>query len=216
VSLLVQFREIEPEAAFLHAAIANYFLDLGNLNSTMEMLKEAPDLERAMKDSFYVAVLFDALVDLGEFPKARICFEQYPQPHAGYLFWRTEGMFQDHVERDNAAAVRAYRQALTTPPAKFDWGLMSRLSVCLRKSGEVDESQSIQAQVDHLTTDVLTAERTSHLRQIISRLDDPEVARELREFYAEFGLQREVAAWQEQENRLRSGKKTLQTPFTFE
>lgn len=195
VNLLVHFREVEPEAPCLHAALAQYYHDLGNLNATMDLLKECPDVATAMTDPFFVSVLFEALIDLGEFQKAVECFAEFPQPHEGFIFWRSESMFYDYIHSDDTAAVQSLRKAHSTPPGKFDWGLMTRLSVCLRKIGEVDEAKEIQTQVDYLTREVLTAEYTSALRNSLHDLQNPETATKLIEFYGKFGLKREVQAW---------------------
>jgi tetratricopeptide (TPR) repeat protein len=202
ISLLVRLRESEPEAHFVHAALATYYLERGQPKSSLELLKESPDLAQAMKDPFFVSVLFESLVDLGENEKATTCFEQFPEPHADYLYWRSKAMFHHYVTEDAAAAVDAYEEALTKWPAKFDWGLMTKLSECLRKIGRGDDAEGIQKRVNQLTTRILTEEKTSQLRDKLRRLNDPAVAGELCEIYTEFGLMKEANAWGEHRQKL--------------
>ncbi|MEO2036236.1 MAG: hypothetical protein ABGZ35_29535 [Planctomycetaceae bacterium] len=202
ISLLVRLRESEPEAHFLHAALAAYYLEQGQPKSSLELLKESPDLAQAMQDPFFVSVLFESLVDLGESEKAKTCFEQFPEPHSDYVYWRSKAMCDHHVMQDATAAVKAYEEALTTWPAKFDWGLMTKLSECLRKIGRSDEAGRIQERVKQLTTTVLTTEKARQLRDKLRNLNDPAVAGELCDVYAEFGLLREAEAWKEHQQKL--------------
>ncbi len=161
ISLLVRLRENEPEAHFLHAALAAYYLERGQPKSSLELLKESPDLAQAMKDPFFVSVLFESLSDLGESEKAQACFEKFPRPHSNYLYWRSKAMFHHYVTEDAVAAVHAYEEALTQWPAKFDWGLMTKLSECLRKIGRSDDAGKLQERVKQMTTTVLTTEKAS-------------------------------------------------------
>lgn len=195
VNLMVQFREAEPSASFLHAAIAEHFHGAGNLKGAIDLLNECPDVPAAMTDPLFVAVLLETLIDLGEFQKAGDCFQEFPQPHDGYLFWRSESMYFDYVRNNSGAAVASYQKALATPPAKFDWGLMTRLSVCLKKTGQLNEGEKVQARVEDLTRQVLTLEHTSHLRNLLMRPMQPENAAEFVDFYGKFDLAREVSAW---------------------
>jgi tetratricopeptide (TPR) repeat protein len=202
VKLMVQFRESEPEATFLHAAIARYFHDAGNLKGAIELLNECPDVTAGMKDPFFVDVLFETLVDLGEPQKAETCFSEFPTPHSGYLFYRTEGMFYDYLKNNSEAAVRSYQLALETPPARFDWGLMNRLTVCLKKLGRNEESERLQTKVDYLTRQVLTVEETSELRKILSAPLRAQDASRFAEFYSKFELNKEVSAWSQYQKEL--------------
>ncbi|MEZ6061904.1 MAG: tetratricopeptide repeat protein [Planctomycetaceae bacterium] len=202
VNLLVRLRESEPEAVVLHAALAAYYLENGVPTSSLELLKEAPDLSAAMHDAFFVSVLLEALVDLGEFEKAEDCFRKFPQPHEGYLYWRSEGLFQQTVADDAAAAIKSYEKCLQMAAGKFDWGLMMRLSECLRKVGRADEAQEIQTRVNYLTTQALTEERAQDLRERLRNLNDPGVAGDVGDLYREFGKSREASAWEELHQRL--------------
>jgi len=197
VNLLVRFRENEPEAPFVHAALAAYYLGAGKRKSSLELLKEAPDLEQAMRDPFFASVLFETLVDFGESQKTRVCFANWPRPHAGYLYWRAEGMFRQDVLHDPSAAAISYQKALSTWPGKFDWQLMMRLSGCLRAIGRVDDAERLRTKVEHLTKDILTRQTTSQLRSRLANLRSPLVARDVRNFYREFGLTREANAWED-------------------
>lgn len=195
VNLMVQFREVEPSASFLHAAIAGHFHGAGNLKGAIDLLNECPDVAAAVSDPFFVSVLFETMIDLGEFSKAKDCFKEFPAPHEGYLFWRSEGMYFDYVLNDSSHAVESYRKALETFPAKFDWGLMTRLSVCLKKTGRITEGEQVQSRVEYLTRQVLTLEHTSLLRNLLQKTMQPEDAARFVDFYRNFGLEREVSAW---------------------
>lgn len=210
VNLMVQFREVEPSASFLHAAIAEHFHGAGNLKGAIDLLNECPDVSAAMTDPFFVSVLFETLVDLGEFQKAEHCFKEYPRPHEGYLFWRSDGMYSDYVKNDSARAVESYRKAIETPPAKFDWGLMTRLSVCLKKTGRGEEGEQVQARVEYLTRQVLTLEQTSVLRNLLMRPMRADEAAKFVDFYGKFGLDKEVSAWSDYKEEL---EKARQTPM---
>lgn len=202
INLLAKFRESEPDAVCVHAALAAYYLDTGNRNSSLELLKEAPNLQEAMRDPLYVSVLFETLVDLGELQKAKSCFENWPRPHSGYLYWRAAGIFQQDVLNDPSRAVVNFKKSLSTWPAKFDWKLMMRLSGCLRKIDRSGEAERIRSRVEYLTTRVLTNGYTRRLRKRLGGLSDPSVAAELVNFYREFGLVKEAEAWKNYRQRL--------------
>lgn len=197
VSALVILRESEPSAPFLHAALAAYYLERGRPKSSLELLKEAPDLASAMADPFFSSTLFETLVALGETSKAAECFKELTRDESDYLYWRSAGMFHQHVSNNPREAVRNYQKALSTWPARFDWGMMMKLSECLRKVGSSDEAQTIQDRVKHLTTKVLTKENTSDLRARLHNLHDAALAEALSKLYTDFGLNREAEAWQE-------------------
>lgn len=196
INLLVQFRESEPEATFVHAALARYYLDLGARESSVELLKEAPDLNVAMQDPFYAAVLMETLVHLGEFEKATASFEKFPEPRSGFLYWRCEGLYQQYVRKDAAAALVAYERALADWCGKFDWETMVRMSECLRKLGRPDDAARLQSRFEHLTKDVLTQEKTDQLRDELRNLTNPDVAAHMRDLYREFDLSEEGDAWE--------------------
>lgn len=202
VSLLVIFREQEPEASFLHAGLAAYYLQQGLPKSSLELLRESPEPGRAMDDPFFVSVLLETLIDLGEFEKAGTCYDQFPTPHDGYLYWHATGLYHQYVNDDAEAAIAAYDRAMLTWPAKFDWGLMMKLSECLRKTGQSDRAVAIQDRVQKLTTEVLTIENTSRMRSRMRHLNDPAVATAVRDMYSEFGLTKEADAWNEHGKKL--------------
>jgi tetratricopeptide (TPR) repeat protein len=212
INLLVRFRESEPEAAFVHAALARYYLEQGARGSSVELLKEAPDLGAAMHDPFYVTVLFETLLDLGEFDKAESCFDKFPEPRSGYLFWRCQGMLQQYIRDDAAAAVDSYSQSLADRSGKFDWEMMVRMSECLRKLGRLDEAARLQSRFEHLTKNVLTQEKTDRLRDELRDLENPDIASQLRDLYREFDLSEEGDAWESHRlSLMRSRPSSLQS-----
>ena len=72
---------------------------------------------------------------------------------------------------------------------------MTRLSVCLQKTGAIEESDQIQKRIDTLTREVLTVEDTSLLRNLLRDIRQSGVAEKFAHFYGKFGLEREVSAW---------------------
>ena len=201
----VRLRESEPEANFLHAAIAGYYLERGKPQSSLELLKESPDLSEAMHDPFFVAVLFETLVNLGELEKARACFEQYPKPHADYLYWSSKGVFDHQVVGDAKSAIKSYKMALDKWPGKYDWSLMTKLSDALRKTGQIDEASALQERVEDITNRILTKANVGQLHDKLQDLQDPIVASEVSDLYHELGLQEEAAAWSRHQKNLQSG-----------
>lgn len=201
----VRLRESEPEANFLHAAIAGYYLERGKPKSSLELLKESPNLAEAMNDPFFVAMLFESLVNLGELKKARACFEQFPEPHTDYLYWSSKGVFEHLVEGDAKSGINSYKKALEAWPAKYDWSLMTKLSDALRKTGQIDEASSLQERVRHITTRILTKANIGQLHDKLQDLQDPIVAGEVCDLYTELGLQQEAAAWSRHQKKLQSG-----------
>ncbi len=196
INLLARFREQEPTASFVYAALARFYLDNGKLPSSLEILKEYPDLSKAMQDQFYVSVLFETLVEFGELEKARSCFDQFPEPRSGFTFCRCEGIFFQQVVGDSKAAATSFEKALATWPAKFDWGMMMKLAECYRVSGRNEESTELMARVKQITSTVLTTERTSRLRTELQDLSNPHAASEAASLYRELGLVQEANAWE--------------------
>ncbi len=202
LNLLVRYRETEPLAPALHAAIANHYRGLGNLKGATDLLKESGDSAGSFSDPFFVAVLFETLSDLGQFERAKKVFETFPEPHDGYLYWRSAALYHDYIMNDSLRAVECIREAMQFTPAKLDWGLMNREAACLRKLGRTADADSVQQKVEHLTRQILTTERTSELRREIHSTITKDSARKFVEFYREFGLEREVEAWNEQTTAL--------------
>jgi|GEM_PF-1261362 len=197
INLLVHFRETDPQSPVIHAALAAYYRQLGNLKATIDLLKESQDSAASMQDQFFVSVLFEALIDLGEFRKAEEAFSKFPSPHDGFLYWRCASLFYDHIHNDNKQSLRCFDKAMTYPPAKLDWGLMNRMAACLRKLGRIEEADQLQRRVERLSREILTTEHTSMLRRALHGTDAV-TARKFVEFYEEFGLMREVEAWKQQ------------------
>jgi tetratricopeptide (TPR) repeat protein len=197
INLLVHFRETEPQSPVIHAALAAYYRQLGNLKATIDLLKESQNSAASMQDQFFVSVLFEALIDLGEFSKAEETFNRFPQPHDGFLYWRCASLYYDYIHEDNEQSLHCFRKAMTYPPAKLDWGLMNRMAACMRKLGMIEEADKLQRRVERLSQEILTTEHTSMLRRSLQS-SDAAAASKFVEFYEEFGLVREVEAWKQQ------------------
>lgn len=209
----VRFRESEPEANFLHAAIAAYYLERGKPQSSLELLKESPNLSKAMDDPFFVAVMFKSLVNLGELEKARACFERFPEPRTDYLYWSSKGVFDHQVEGDAQSGIKSYKRALDKWPAKYDWSLMTKLSDALRKTGQIDEASAFQERVQHITTRILTKANIGQLHDKLQDLHDPIVAKEVSDLYTELGLKEEAAAWSRHQKKLLSSNAVAPPPI---
>jgi tetratricopeptide (TPR) repeat protein len=212
ISLLVHFRETEPQSPVIHAALAAYYRQLGNLKATIDLLKESQDSAASMQDQFFVSVLFEALIDLGEFRKAKETFNKFPPPHDGFLYWRCASLYYDYIHSDNEQSLNCFQKAMTYPPAKLDWGLMNRMAACLRKLGKIHEADKLQRRVERLSREILTTEHTSTLRRALQD-SDPAVASKFVEFYEEFGLMREVEAWKQQTTNSVSNPSEVQMYF---
>ena len=198
----LKFREAEPESPVNHAVLAWYFVDSKDPKSAVKLLEMASDLEVAMANPLYVSVLFEALLDLGEFDKATACFRSWPKPRTGYDYWRCQGLWNQLIRKDDRAAVVCFEKALKTPQGPLDWPTMSRLADSLSRIGRSREAKAVRNRIDRLTKTVLTPDTISSIRKTLQNIRNIDTARKVRDFYGKLGLKRESRAWEQHRQRL--------------
>lgn len=199
---LLLFRNAEPDVPANHAAVARYLVQTHSPQLALETLGKVPDQAAAMNDADYVAVLFETLLELGEFDKAKACFSRWPEPHAGYTYARCEAMLKDRVLKDYSGAAVSYRRALSFRPGHFDWLTMTSLAHCLTKLGRHREAAKLRDRVQEMTERIMTNERMQSFKEKLANLNDPAILRQLSGLYADLGLDRESQAWDECRERL--------------
>ncbi len=192
---LLKFREAEPESPVHHAVLGWYFLDSKDPKTAVRLLGMAPDLNTAMADPLYVSVLFEALIDLGEFDKADACFQKWPLPHSGYDFWRCQGLRNQLILKNDRAAAVDFRRALDLPRGTLDWATMSRLANSLSRIGRLDEAEALRVRIGRLTKKSLTRDAIASIRKNLADLNKIDAVRKTQEFYSAIGLHQEARAW---------------------
>jgi tetratricopeptide (TPR) repeat protein len=190
------FRDAEHDSPANHAAVARYFLVKGNPQHALKMLRRATDLSGTLRDPFYVRILFETLMELGEYEKAKICFDKWPGPPSGFDYWRCKGMFHEKVLQDYAAACRAYETALKTGPGKVDWSVMMRLVHCLRQTGNTQRAERLQQRVNAIIRELLTNENLASIKSALLSLDNPGAVALVRDFYKSLRRDREAREWE--------------------
>ncbi len=133
---LVAFRQSEPNEPLIHAAIARWFLDEGDLEQARLVVEEARSIPRAMNDPVFVFVLTSVLIESGQLEQAASAFDQWPGHREGYAYWKTAGLLQENLHRNYGAASAAYAKALEIWPGHADWRCQFRHTTCLALSGQ--------------------------------------------------------------------------------
>lgn len=197
VDRFLAFREAEPSEPVAHAGLAAYFLSNGQPRTAIELLKKTTDLERAMQNAFYVQVLFLSLVELGEFDKAKACFQQWPAPHTGYEYWRSLGTLHARVTRNFQPASNAFDKALATWPGKYDWSLMSQQAKTLEKLKNTERARALEARVRRLTGEIMTKEKVKSLREALKNPTDTITIEMMWRFYEQLNQTQEARAWKQ-------------------
>jgi tetratricopeptide (TPR) repeat protein len=191
----MSFRDTEPNEPLGRAGLASWMRRIGKPREALEVLRVSEaTAENELQNVFYVTILIDLLIDLGEYEQAEARFQNWPGENENFNYWRLKAILAEQSGRDLAAALEAYDKALEIWPGPADWRLMHRKAGCLAQSRRTQEAVAMRARAE--TVEKLM-ENSVHerLRYILGFLDNPDHLREVADFYRKLGREREGAAW---------------------
>jgi hypothetical protein len=160
----------------------------------LETLDGRIDSREAVACPDYVAASTAILLEIGDFERAELVFRQWPQPWAGYEYWRLNGIIEQESRLDHSAAAESYRRALDEWPGPSDWSTMRRLAHCLTREGRIDEAEMERARSQRVEA-LMEPEVFEPVREALQDLDRPDDLQVVVEFYRELGRTREVQEW---------------------
>ena len=177
-----------------YAILAGWFHRQGGIPQTVEQLDRAELLPEGASDPIVIAERIATSIELGKFDDARQAFDRWPEPHDGYLYWKSQGLIADQVLRHDRQAVAAFEQAVATTPGKSDWLIQHRLAQCLTRLGD-RERASVVRQHSKEVESLMEPSVHQQLRRTLSVPNDPKTGEEMADFYRRLGRSRESAAW---------------------
>lgn len=190
-----RFRETEPHEPLGRAALAAFIRRSGKPREALEVLNvQEATAENEFQNVFYVKILIDLLIDLGEYDEANARFEKWPGGKEGFDYWRLKAILLEQSHGDFGGALEAYDKALIIWPGPANWRLMYRKAGCLAQSQRAEEAVEMRARAKSIEK---LMENSVHerLRYILGFLDNPDHLREIADFYRKLGRDREVTAW---------------------
>ena len=200
---LLGFRNAEPEAPLVYAALAHWFYKDGDPQHAMRVLEVSSSLDTALDNPYFVCTLVGALFDLGRFDEAVAHFERWPGPRQGYEYWKWRATISDEVRGDYPDAIEFYDKALGIWPGCAEWRLLSRKANCLLRMGRQKEAQEVRS-ASKVIEGLMDETVHSKLRQHLGQLDSLDGLEEVAEFYAKIGREKESKAWRQEIQRLQT------------
>lgn len=193
---LEAFITAEPDWIDGYALLARWLHRHGGLQEANRELDRACELPGGSQAPLVIATRVAVCLELGEFDRATQAFQQWPEPHTGYEYWKTAGLVADQVHRDNAQASNAFEKAIQTIAGKSDWLIQHRLAQCLARQGKTDLAANLRK---HSKTVELLMETQVHseLRKALLTPLAPQTIIQMVGLYKELGRDREVSAWQQ-------------------
>lgn len=166
-----------------------------------EMLSEF-NREFAPSDTFFAAVWAESAYAAGDMGMFEEAMQRRPEPHKGYDFAKWEGVRLEEIADDPAAAAASYRKALEVWPGPVDWQVVFRLSICLRRLGEVEEADRLKARSDELGR-LIGDDFHRPLREALADLADPVAVEQAADLYKKIDRPWEASLWMEHAAMLR-------------
>ncbi len=197
------FMKDEPQAALGYAAAILWCVQNHKIEQAAEFLATAEKLPGAAQEPLLSAATIALALDQGQFTSAAEALDRWPEPRAGYEFFKYQGTILDEVRQDIPAAVAAYRAAVDAETGDAEWTTQNRLAHCFRKLNDHASADKVQKQakvVEHLM------ERQVHqrIRNGLVNLEDPRGLQPVLELYQALGRRRAIEAWQSVINALLS------------
>lgn len=203
-SRYIQFRNAEPDEALSHAALARWFIREGDHKFALKLLDEAAErVHNQRQDPFYLATRIETLIALGEFDQADVCFDEWPEPHGGYEYWKWRAIVLDEVRGQFHQAPRAYDRALSVWPGAVDWRTRARKAACLAHAGDHPAAEAERAAANALEK-LVQEDMQIRIRKVLGSLRNPAELEVVADFYEKLGRQREAACWRSEIERLQA------------
>jgi len=193
---LEAFVAAEMEWPTGHAILARWFHRQGGISQAVEQLDRAELLPEGASDPLVIAERISTSIELGKFDDARNAFDRWPEPHAGYLFWKSQGLVADQVLRDDRRAIVAFEQAVATTPGKSDWLIQHRLAQCLTRLGDRERASVVRQHSKEIES-LMESSVHQQLRKALSVPNAPKSIEEMADFYQRLGRSRESTAWRQ-------------------
>lgn len=189
------FIKDEPEASLGYAAAVLWCVQNHKIEQAAEFLARAKKLADAAQTPLMSAAAISVALEQGQFSAAAELLDQWPEPRAGYDFFKYQGTILDEVRRDIPAAVTAYRAAIQAETGDAEWTTQNRLVHCLHKLGDHAAAEALQKQAK-IVEELMEAPVHQRIRNGLINLRDPRGLQPVLELYQALGRQRAVTAWQ--------------------
>jgi tetratricopeptide (TPR) repeat protein len=193
---LLAFRTQEPDHPGAHAALARWFQEEGDLRQALRVLEEGPPIAQVHLDPFFLATTVSVLVAAGRLEQAAAAFAQWPPPHEGYDYWRSEGLLHEEAERDYLAAANSYDKALAIWPGPADWKCRFRQAACLALAGDEQRAEECRRTAS-LVRDLFKPKALHFVRQAMETPEEKSSLDPIVEFYRSLNRDIEVRYWKE-------------------
>ena len=199
---LAHFKTSDPTSSVAYAALAQWFQKQGDVHYASKIIDEAiQNIEASAQHAFFVATRISVLIDLGEFERARVAFEDWPAGEQGYEYLKWRAVILDEIEGEFELAADAYEEALSTWPGPFDWRLHNRWANCLTRAGNKSQAEQVRAEA-RVIEKSMEADVHVELSDALIDLSDATQLAQVATFYERLGCTRETKAWQNAIRRL--------------
>lgn len=209
-SELVNFRRLsefairEPNSPVVAAAIAQARLRNRERDQALQTLEQVPDME-SIREPFYIATLTEVLLELGQLDRAKAVFARWPQPAAGYRYWRISGLVAQLADADFGRAAEQYDRALEIWPGPSDWLTMHRRFRCLALLGDKTSAEAARKRSRDVE-DLMEIDVHQKQKEALTDLGNPDQLQELVQFYEDLNRPWEQQEWKAAIDRLKSEK----------
>lgn len=193
---LLRFRGSDPDSPLCNAAMARWFRTQGDLPFALELLDKTPPAESSdgLWEPFFRGTLLDVLLDMGDIDRAGEEFDRWPPGDRGRDYLLSCGRVLQDARDDPAGAAAAYAESLAAWPGPIDWRTMNRAANCLARAGDQEGATAMRTRAAALEA-LMDDKVHDRLRIVLGQLDNPEVLREVVDFYRNIGRPEEAEAW---------------------
>ena len=194
------FIAAEPDSPLGYACLAQWFHQNGLISKGQEAIKRAEQISGGSENPFVIATQVAISFELGEFNEAQEQFRHWPVDDKGFEYWKTKGLIDDQILRDNEQARDAYTHVLSTEFGKSEWMTHHRLAQILMRMNLRDEAAIMRNRSKELE---LQMEPNVHqpLREALAQPESIETQERMAQFYERIGRHRESSAWRELPHR---------------
>ena len=194
------FIAAEPDSPLGYACLARWFHQSGVVANGLEAIKRAEQIAGGSENPFVIATHVAISFELGEFDDAQERFRHWPENEKGYEYWKTKGLIDDQILRENEQARDAYTEALATAPGQSDWITRHRLAQIFMRLNQKEEAAIMRNRSKELE---LQMEPGIHqpLREALSHPDSMETQERMALFYDRISRPRESSAWRKLSQR---------------
>lgn len=191
---LLEFRRQEPTEPVVHAAVAQWFQQDGDLEQAHKLLTESRSISGALTDRFYLSVSIRVLVEVGELSEAVQQFDHWPEPRDGHEFFYCQGLLQEVSEQKFESAADSYAKAISIWPGHANWKCHFRRAACLALINDHETADAVRKQANQVQA-LFKPDWQERMRKAILAPQEPHNLDTIRQFYRLLNRGGEVQQW---------------------